>query len=221
MTVVGRGWLLQTEDPGIGAELSMNCWATMSAVAASPLCRSRAAPLLQDLMCQGLKSRQSSGCHEPMRRERTGYKKQQMMARRDANHRATREGKRTMPDETTFELASVQFGAEPVAVFRFGYERFELRARLGPGNLEHAIAEAAEVAASVLRDGRTKRWPSHSGFALARTEGQCITRPRITNDCLRGVLPVGTRPGEGLFFEPTAVARPWARETRHQSTSFC
>ena len=45
-----------------------------------------------------------------------------------------------MPDETTFELASVQFGAEPVAVFRFGYERFELRARLGPGNLEHAIA---------------------------------------------------------------------------------
>jgi hypothetical protein len=27
-----------------------------------------------------------------------------------------------MPDETTFELASVQFGAEPVAVFRFGYE---------------------------------------------------------------------------------------------------
>ena len=48
-----------------------------------------------------------------------------------------------MPDETTFELASVHFGAEPVAVFRFGYERFELRARLGPGNLEHAIAAAA------------------------------------------------------------------------------
>ena len=43
-----------------------------------------------------------------------------------------------MPDETTFELASVHSGAEPVAVFRFGYERFELRARLGPGNLEHA-----------------------------------------------------------------------------------
>src|SRR6516162_2814101 len=96
-----------------------------------------------------------------------------------------------MPDETTFELASVHFGAEPVAVFRFGYERFELRARLGPGNLagcgksrfrdqviqdiwyeywvvalligqekptraffrsllEHAIASAAEVAASVF-----------------------------------------------------------------------
>jgi hypothetical protein len=51
-----------------------------------------------------------------------------------------------MPDEMTFELASVEFGAEPVAVFRFGYERFELRARLGPGNLEHAIAAAAEVA---------------------------------------------------------------------------
>ena len=47
-----------------------------------------------------------------------------------------------MPDETTFELASIQFGAEPVAVFRFGYERFELRARLGSGNLEHAIAAA-------------------------------------------------------------------------------
>ena len=55
-----------------------------------------------------------------------------------ANHRATHERKRTMPDETTFELASVHFGAEPVAVFRFGYERFELRARLGPGNLERA-----------------------------------------------------------------------------------
>jgi hypothetical protein len=55
-----------------------------------------------------------------------------------------------MPDETTFELVSVEFGAEPVAVFRFGFERFELRARLGPGNLEHAIAGAAEVAASVF-----------------------------------------------------------------------
>ena len=42
-----------------------------------------------------------------------------------------------MADEMTFELASVQFGAEPVAVFRFGYERFELRTRLGPGNLRH------------------------------------------------------------------------------------
>ena len=28
-----------------------------------------------------------------------------------------------MPDEATFELASVHFGEEPVAVFRFGYER--------------------------------------------------------------------------------------------------
>ena len=55
-----------------------------------------------------------------------------------------------MSDKTTFELACVQFGAEPVAVFRFGYERFELRARLGPGNLEHAIAAAAEVAASLM-----------------------------------------------------------------------
>jgi hypothetical protein len=67
-----------------------------------------------------------------------------------------------MPDETTFELASVQFGAEPVAVFRFGYERFELRARLGPGNLEHAIASAAEVAASVFA-----RW-SHEALAFAQ-----------------------------------------------------
>ena len=65
-----------------------------------------------------------------------------------------------MPDETTFELASVQFGAEPVAVFRFGYERFELRARLGSGNLEHAIASAAEVAASVLT--------SHEALAFAQ-----------------------------------------------------
>jgi len=69
---------------------------------------------------------------------------------------------RTMPDETTFEIASVQFGTEPVAVFRFGYERFELRARLGPGNLEHAIAEAAEVAASVFA-----RW-SHEALAFAQ-----------------------------------------------------
>ena len=67
-----------------------------------------------------------------------------------------------MPDETTFELASVQFGAEPVAVFRFGHERFELRARLGPGNLEHAIASAAEVAAGVFA-----RW-SHEALAFAQ-----------------------------------------------------
>jgi hypothetical protein len=68
-----------------------------------------------------------------------------------------------MPDETTFELASVHFGAEPVAVFRFGYERFELRARLGPGNLlEHAIAAAAEVAASVFA-----KW-SHEAMAFAK-----------------------------------------------------
>jgi hypothetical protein len=67
-----------------------------------------------------------------------------------------------MPDETTFELASVHFGDEPVAVFRFGYERFELRARLGPGNLEHAIAAAAEVAASVFA-----RW-SREALAFAQ-----------------------------------------------------
>ena len=66
-----------------------------------------------------------------------------------------------MPEETTFELVSVEFGTEPVAVFRFGDERFELRARLGPGNLEHAIAAAAEVAASVFA-----RW-SHEALALA------------------------------------------------------
>ena len=120
------------------------------------------------------------------------------MARRDANHRATRERKRTMPDETTFELASVQFGAEPVAVFRFGYERFELRAQLGPGNLEHAIAEAAEVAASVFARWSHEALAFASGLALARTEGQCITRPRITNDCLRRNLVIAAQFGEGL-----------------------
>ena len=78
-----------------------------------------------------------------------------------ANQRPTQERKRTRPDETIFELASVHFGAEPVAVFRFGYERFELRARLGPGNLEHAIAAAAEVAASVFA-----RW-SQEALAFA------------------------------------------------------
>jgi hypothetical protein len=67
-----------------------------------------------------------------------------------------------MSDEMTFELASLEFGAEPVAVFRFGYERFELRARLGPGNLEHAIAGAAEVAASVFT-----RW-SQEALAFAQ-----------------------------------------------------
>jgi hypothetical protein len=67
-----------------------------------------------------------------------------------------------LPDETTSELASVQFGAEPVAVFRFGSERFKLRTRLGPGNLEHAIASAAEVAASVFA-----RW-SHEALAFAQ-----------------------------------------------------
>jgi hypothetical protein len=41
-----------------------------------------------------------------------------------------------------------------------------------------------------LRDGRTKRWPSRSGFALAGTEGQCITRPRATNDCSRRILAI-------------------------------
>jgi hypothetical protein len=67
-----------------------------------------------------------------------------------------------MPVETIFVLVSIQFGAEPVAVFRFGYERFELRAWLGPGNLEHAIAAAAAVAASVFA-----RW-SHEALALAQ-----------------------------------------------------
>jgi hypothetical protein len=67
-----------------------------------------------------------------------------------------------MPDEAIFELASVQFGAEPMAVFRFGYERFELRVRLDPGNLERAIAEAAEVASSVFA-----RW-SQEALAFAQ-----------------------------------------------------
>jgi hypothetical protein len=80
-----------------------------------------------------------------------------------------------MPDETTFELASIQFGAEPVAVFRFGYERFELRARLGPGNLEHAIAAAQRSQPASLRDGRTRRWPLRSGFALATLRPSTIS----------------------------------------------
>src|ERR1700726_1804570 len=79
-----------------------------------------------------------------------------------ADRGSTTRGKGFMPDEMTFELASVEFGAEPVAVFRFGYERFELRARLGSGNLEHAIASAAEVAASVFA-----RW-SHEALAFAQ-----------------------------------------------------
>src|SRR5262249_31988869 len=82
----------------------------------------------------------------------------------NADHGLRTRGKeeRTMPDEPTFELVSVHFGAEPVAVFRFGYEQFELRARLGPGNLEHAIAAAAEVAASVFA-----KW-SHEALAFAQ-----------------------------------------------------
>jgi hypothetical protein len=92
-----------------------------------------------------------------------------------------------MPDETTFELASVQFGAEPVAVFRFGYERFELRARLCPGNLEHAIAEAAEVGGQRLCEMVTRSVGLRTAGPRWRgREGQCITRPRITNDCSRG-----------------------------------
>ena len=95
-----------------------------------------------------------------------------------------------MPDETTFELASIQFGAEPVAAFRFGYERFELRARLGPGNLEHAIAAAAEVAASVFARWSHEALAFAQRFAPARTEGQCITR-RVTTECARRSRPSG------------------------------
>jgi hypothetical protein len=99
--------------------------------------------------------------------KRAIYKSSKMTARRRhppnrANYMVTHERKAIMPDETTFELISVQFGTEPVAVFRFGYERFELRARLGPGSLEHAIAAAAEVAASVFA-----RW-SHEALAFAQ-----------------------------------------------------
>ena len=78
-----------------------------------------------------------------------------------------------MPDETTFELASVQFDGEPVAVFRFGYERFELRARLGSGNLEHAIASAAEVAASVFA-----RWLRRRGGSKPRSTERRLNLPR-------------------------------------------
>ena len=110
-----------------------------------------------------------------------------------------------------------------VAVFRFGYERFELRARLGPGNLEHAIAEAAEVAASVFA-----RW-SHEAFGL-RTAGSRWRGRRASaslgrasrNHCLRGVLPVGTWfPWKASFSSNRQlVALPWAAETRHQLNQF-
>jgi len=110
-----------------------------------------------------------------------------------------------MPDETTFELASVHFGAEPVAVFRFGYERFELRARLGPGNLEHAIAAAAEVAASVfakwsqealafaqrVRAARGK--PAFRRFHLAQAgiRGLCRSEPVLREEALHmAAVPV-------------------------------
>ena len=115
-----------------------------------------------------------------------------------------------MPDETTFELASVQFGAEPVAVFRFGYERFELRTRLGPGNLEHAIASAAEVAASVFA-----RW-SHEALAFAQRvragedggPGQSVIS-RASRTSARRVSPVAAYSGEGLLRQTTpASAEP-------------
>ena len=41
-----------------------------------------------------------------------------------------------------------------------------------------------------------------SGFALARTEGQCITRPRVTNDCARRVSPFAALPAMVSFLNP-------------------
>src|SRR5499427_8811439 len=112
-----------------------------------------------------------------------------------------------MPDETTFELVTVHFGEEPVAVFRFGYERFELRARLGSGNLEHAIAAAAEVAASVF-----EKW-SHEALAFAAGSRR---RGRRTSASL-GVARTTAygdlaRSGRGRLSEPTADARLCWRE---------
>jgi hypothetical protein len=113
-----------------------------------------------------------------------------------------------MPDETTFELASVHFGAEPVAVFRFGYERFELRARLGPGNLEHAIAAAAEVAASVFA-----RW-SHEALAFAQRGSRW--RGRRASASL-GRAPRTTARGVKLSFN--IRAKPAAPHRLHNKTS--
>lgn len=113
-----------------------------------------------------------------------------------------------MPDETTFELASVEFGAEPVAVFRFGYERFELRARLGPGNLEHAIASAAEVAASVFA-----RW-SHEALAFAQRVragedgGPVRHKPRVKNERTARLARLPRIPAKVSSSKSTADAQP-------------
>ena len=101
-------------------------------------------------------------CHLGFNREASPSRARRKPVIRFFCHHVGKGKERIMADETTFELASVQFDAEPVAVFRFGYERFELRARLGPGNLEHAIASAAEVAASVFA-----KW-SHEALAFAQ-----------------------------------------------------
>ena len=118
-----------------------------------------------------------------------------------------------MPDETTFELASIHFGAEPVAVFRFGYERFELRARLGPGNLEHAIAAAAEVAASVF----AKMVAGSIGLRAAGSRGRGRSAstslvPRVTNHCSR-CSPLADRPHAKVWISMSQppLTRPRSR----------
>jgi hypothetical protein len=57
-----------------------------------------------------------------------------------------------------------------------------------------------------LRDGRTKRWPLRSGFALARTEDRCVSRPRHER-LPRRVAPVVVRSREGPLTEPAAAAQ--------------
>ena len=59
-----------------------------------------------------------------------------------------------------------------------------------------------------LRDSFSTRMSEKGRTSPFRGEGGKVR--------IRRVLPVGARPSEGLFSEPTAVARPWAREPRHQ-----
>ena len=131
-----------------------------------------------------------------------------------AKHRATHKRKGIMPDETTFELASVEFGAEPVAVFRFGYERFELRARLGPGNLERAIAAAAEVAASAFCEMVARSAGLCAAGSRWRGRRASASLGRASRTSAHGARLARRRaPREGPLIEPTAATQPAAAAT--------
>ena len=81
-----------------------------------------------------------------------------------------------MADETTFELVSVQFGAEPVAVFRFGYERFELRAlmrilggSIGIAILQTQLSQNTQIVHSRLIRAPAPGQPARPGAIPDRT----------------------------------------------------